>query len=51
MNQNVTQGIRGPLGRIGWRVRAIVAECNYVQTRLTSLRTAPGSSLTGGTNA
>lgn len=50
MNQNVTQGIRGPLGRIGWRVRAIVAECNYVQTRLTSLRTTPDSFLTRETS-
>lgn len=43
MSYNVTQGVRGPLGRIGWRVRAIVADCNYVQTRLTSLRNTPGA--------
>jgi hypothetical protein len=43
MNQNVTQGVRGPLGRIGWRVRAIVAECNYAQTRLASLRNTSGA--------
>jgi hypothetical protein len=41
MNQNVTQGVRGPLARIGRRVAAIVAECNYAQTRLTSLRDTP----------
>jgi hypothetical protein len=38
MNHHVTQGIRGPLARIGRRVAAIVAECNYAQTRVTSLR-------------
>jgi len=32
MNHNVTQGVRGPLARIGRRVAAIVAECNYAQT-------------------
>ena len=41
MNHNMTQGIRGPLARIGRRVAAIVAECNYAQTRLTSLRNTP----------
>jgi hypothetical protein len=41
MNHNVTQGIRGPLARIGRRVAAIVAECNYAQTRVTSLRNTP----------
>jgi hypothetical protein len=41
MNHNVTQGIRGPLAHIGRRVAAIVAECNYAQTRLTSLRNTP----------
>ena len=43
MNHNVTQGIRGPLARIGPRVAAIVAECNYAQTRVTSLRSTPES--------
>ena len=38
MNHNVTQGVGGPLARIGRRVTAIVAECNYAQTRVTSLR-------------
>jgi hypothetical protein len=41
MNDNVTQGVRGPLARIGRRVAAIVAECNYAQTRLTSVRNTP----------
>ena len=41
MKHNVTQGIRGPLARIGRRVGAIVAECNYAQTRVTSLQNTP----------
>ena len=41
MNHHVTQGVRGPLARVGRRVAAIVAECNYSQTRLTSLRDTP----------
>jgi len=41
MNYNVTQGRRGPLARIGRRVAAIVAECNYAQTQLASLRNTP----------
>ena len=41
MNHNMTQGIRGPLARIGRRVAAIFAECNYAQTRLTSLQNTP----------
>ena len=41
MNHNVTQDARGPLGRIVRRVGAIVAECNYAQTRLTTLLTTP----------
>jgi hypothetical protein len=41
MNHNVTQDERGPLARIGRRVAAIVAECNYAQARLTSLRNTP----------
>ena len=40
MTNNVTQGVQGPLARIGRRVAAIVAECNYAQTRVTSLRDA-----------
>jgi hypothetical protein len=46
MNHNVTQEARGPLARIGERVAAIVAECNYAQTRLTSLRNIPSTYLT-----
>jgi hypothetical protein len=38
MNHNTTQGAQGPLARIGRRVAAIVAECNYATTRMTSLR-------------
>ena len=41
MNHNLTQGVRGPLARIGRRLAAIVAECNYAQTRLTSSRDTP----------
>jgi hypothetical protein len=41
MNHNLTDGIPGPLARIGRRVAAIVAECNYAQTQLTSLRNTP----------
>lgn len=41
MNHHVTQGIRGPLARIGRRVAAIVAECNYAQAQLISARNTP----------
>jgi hypothetical protein len=41
MNHNVTQDVQGPLARIGRRVAAIVAECNYAQNRLTSPRNTP----------
>jgi hypothetical protein len=41
MSHNVTQGVESQLVRIARRVAAIVAECNYAQTRLTSLRNAP----------
>ena len=41
MNHHVTQDVRSPLARIGRRVAAIVAECNYAQTRLTSLQDTP----------
>jgi hypothetical protein len=40
MNHNV-QGRRSPLARIGQRVAAIVAECNYAQLQITSLRNTP----------
>jgi hypothetical protein len=48
MNHNVTQGVRSPLARIARRVGAFVAECNYAQTRLTSLRNTPDAYLTQG---
>jgi hypothetical protein len=38
MNHNVRQGA---LARIGRRVAAIVAECNYAQTRVASSRHTP----------
>ena len=41
MNHNVTQGARGPLARTGRRVAAIVAECNYAATRMSSSRSTP----------
>ena len=41
MNHHMTHRARGPLARIGRRVAAIVAECNYAQTRITSLRDTP----------
>jgi hypothetical protein len=41
MNHNVTQGVPGPLARVGRRVRAVLAECNYVQGRLISLQNTP----------
>ena len=51
MNHNVTQDVRGPLARIGRRVAAIVAECNYAQTRLTSPRNTPEHFCPRGTSA
>ncbi|MGN6793789.1 MAG: hypothetical protein ACTHJW_15490 [Streptosporangiaceae bacterium] len=41
MNDIMRQGRQGPVARIGRRVAAIVAECNYAQTQLTSLRNTP----------
>jgi hypothetical protein len=46
MSRNETQSVRGPLARFGRRVAAIVAECNYAQTRVTSLRNTPDTYLT-----
>ncbi len=43
MNHNVTRGTRSPLAHIGRRLAAIVAECNYAQARLTSLRNTPST--------
>ena len=48
MNHKVTQDARGPLARIARRVGAFVAECNYAQTRLTSLRNTPSAYPTRG---
>ena len=41
MTHNVTQDVRGPLARIGRRIAAIVAECNYAQNEVSSLRDTP----------
>jgi hypothetical protein len=41
MNTTVTQGVQGPLARIGRRIAAIVADCNYAEIRMTSLRGTP----------
>ena len=41
MNHNVTQGVGSPLARIGRRVAAIVAECNYAATRVTISQNTP----------
>ena len=41
MNHHVTQSAQGPLARIGRRIAAIVAECNYAQARLISARNTP----------
>jgi hypothetical protein len=41
MNHNLSQGVSGPLARIGRRIAAIIAECNYAQMRMTSLRNTP----------
>ena len=48
MNHTVTHNIRGPLARIGRRVAAVVAECNYAQNRVTSLRNTPAAYLPRG---
>jgi hypothetical protein len=44
MNHSLKQSVPGPLARIGRRVAAIVAECNYAQTRLISLQDTPAHS-------
>ncbi|MGH3159681.1 MAG: hypothetical protein ACRDNF_24345 [Streptosporangiaceae bacterium] len=41
MNHDTTQDVRGPMARFGRRVAAIVAECNYAQARMVSLRNTP----------
>ena len=45
MNHNVTQSTRSPLARVGRRVAAFVAECNYAQARVDSLRNTPDAYL------
>lgn len=46
MSTNQTQGAGTTLARFGRRIAAIVAECNYAQDRMTSLRNTPGPYLT-----
>ena len=41
MNHHMTHRARGPLARIGRRVAAIVAECNYAQAQLVGARNTP----------
>ncbi len=41
MNRTMTHDVQGPLARIRQRVAAVVAECNYAQTRLASPRNTP----------
>ena len=41
MNHNVMHSAQGPLARIGRRIAAIVAECNYAQAQLVSERDTP----------
>jgi len=48
MNHNVTQDVRGPVARFARRVAAIVAECNYAQTRVAGLRNVSDSYLPWG---
>jgi hypothetical protein len=43
MNHNATRSARTRLARLGRRITAIVAECNYAQTRVTSLRNTPSA--------
>jgi hypothetical protein len=47
MTHQVTQGAGAPLARIGRRITAFLAECNYAQLRMTSLRNTPGTYPTG----
>jgi hypothetical protein len=41
MNHNLKQSRRGRVARISRRVAAIVAECNYAQNQVASLRNTP----------
>jgi hypothetical protein len=43
MSYTTKHGGPGPLARMGRRVAAIVAECNYAETRLVSLRDTPSA--------
>jgi hypothetical protein len=43
MNHHVTQNAGTPLARIGRRITAILAECNYAQFRMTTLRNTPAA--------
>ena len=45
MNQPATTPARTALGRIGQRVAAIIAECNYAQRRMAILRMTPEAHL------
>ena len=39
MNYRMTQAVRAPLARIGRRVAAFVAECNYAQELISAQNT------------
>jgi hypothetical protein len=41
MNHNSTHGVGSSLARIGRRVAAVVAECNYAATRMSSSQSTP----------
>jgi hypothetical protein len=41
MKRTMSQSGRGRLVRVGRRIVAVVAECNYAQTQLISLRSTP----------
>jgi hypothetical protein len=43
MNRNVTQSAQSPLARVGRRIAAIIAECNYADLRTSSLRDTPAA--------
>ena len=51
MTQRATIPARTALGRLGQRVAAIIAECNYAQRRSTVLRMAPDTYLAGRNKA
>ncbi len=41
MSYQQPHGTPSPLARLGRRIAAVVAECNYAQTRMSSLRDTP----------